>query len=241
MAACLAAFLGRGADSPPPEFIRWAERARGAVETARREYEGCPTNALRAWRFGQACFDGAELATNQAQRASLAHEGIAACRQAARLSPREPAAAYYLALNLGQKARTQGLGALRTVQEMEHALERALELDATFDYAGPDRTLGLLYLDAPGWPLSVGSMKKARLHLERAAARSADYPENRLNLAEARSRWKAPPMGQGDLDAIAASLARARTNLVGEAWAANWVDWDRRWEAIRRRADKPPP
>ncbi len=79
-----------------------------------------------------------------------------------RANPNSAPAHYYLAMNLGQLARTEFLGALKLVREMEREFKTAAELDAQFDFAGPERSLGLLYRDAPGWPVSIGSKRKAR-------------------------------------------------------------------------------
>ena len=87
-------------------------------------------------------------------------------------------------MNLGQLARTKGLGALKLVNQMEHEFTRARDLDEQLDWAGPDRNLGLLYRDAPAIG-SIGSRTKAREHLKRAVELAPQYPENRLNLIEA--------------------------------------------------------
>src|SRR5207248_6916974 len=102
------------------------------------------------------------------RRAEIAEQGIAAARQGIERAPRLAAPHYYLALNLGQLARTKKLGALRLVDEMEAELKAAIALDPKFDYAGPHRSLGLLYADAPGWPTSIGNHSKARQHLHTA-------------------------------------------------------------------------
>ncbi len=53
-------------------------------------------------------------------------------------------------MNLGQLARTEYLGALALVKEMEPEFKMAGELDPQFDHAGPKRNLGLLYRDCAG-------------------------------------------------------------------------------------------
>jgi hypothetical protein len=87
-------------------------------------------------------------------------------------------------MNLGQLARTKGLSALKLVDQMEGEFTRARDLDEHLDYAGPDRSLGLLYRDAPVIG-SVGSRTRAREHLRRAVEVAPQYPENRLSLIEA--------------------------------------------------------
>jgi hypothetical protein len=74
------------------------------------------------------------------------------------------------------------------------------------------RNLGLLYRDAPGWPFSIGSKRKAREWLERAAALAPDYPENQLNLAESHCAGMKPDEAEkGELKKLDA-LWPARAN-----------------------------
>jgi len=194
------------------------------------------TNVPVACEFARACFDRADFATNDAQRAVLAEQGIAASRRAILLSPDSAAAHFYLGVNLGQLARTKLFTALGLLYDMEAAWKRTVELDERYNYAGGHRCLGLLYLDAPGWPLSLGSRTKARRHLQKAAELDPDYPENRLCLLEARFRWGEARAMQGQLAAMETTLQSARTNYTGEAWARDWEDWDARWKNLKARA-----
>jgi tetratricopeptide (TPR) repeat protein len=214
----------------------FATLARQTYLSSQEQYQRASTNATLAWQYGRACFDLADLATNDTQRAAWAQEGIAACRQAIRLAPKLAPAPYYLAMNLGQLARTQTLGALGTVKEMEQTFKTARQLDPAFDYAGADRGLGLLYRDAPGWPLSVGSDKKARKHLQRAVELSPDYPENRLNLLETCLKWNDRKGVKQETQALTALLPVARTNFTGVGWASAWADWEKRWRQVLSQA-----
>jgi hypothetical protein len=219
------------------------EPASGRAErnflTEKARYTKDQTDPEVAWQFARACFDWADFATNNAQRAEIAEQGIAASRRAMERAPRLAAAHYYLALNLGQLARTKRLAALRLVDEMERELKIAISLDPKFDFAGPHRSLGLLYADAPGWPTSVGSHSKAGLHLHAAVELSQDYPENRLSLLEVQLKWGEKNAVQAQLAAMEEMLPRARSNFTGEAWVYSWEDWDRRWTSIKAKAGAP--
>jgi hypothetical protein len=222
------------AAEPQPASTEVAARAERIYREAAATFHRGPTNVTAAWQFGRASFDWAEFAPDATRRAGIAERGIAACRVAVLMDTNLAAAPYYLGMNLGQLARTRTLGALKLVAEMETLFERARRLDERFDHAGPDRNLGLLYLQAPGWPVSLGNRSKARRHLTRAVALVPDYPENRLNLLEARLRWGDNEL-QPDVEALATLLPRARAKLSGEEWLAAWTDWDRRWREIQRR------
>jgi hypothetical protein len=222
-----------GETNAPPTFPQRAEKK---YLEARKRFQSNTNDAEAAWQFGQACFDWAEFAKNDEQREQIANEGIGACRQLIARSPSSVAGHYYLGMNLGQLARTKTLGALKIVDEMEREFSAARAVDARFDYSGPDRNLGLLYFDAPGWPASIGSKSKAREHLERTIQISGDYPENRLCLLEAYLRWKETKGIQRELKAMKELLPKARDKFAGEAWEQSWLDWNKRWKAIREKA-----
>src|SRR5437899_42321 len=133
-----------------------AAGARKTFHDAQIRYQKEPRDSQAAWQFARACFDLADLATNSAQRVEIAEQGIAACKQLLSRDPNSAPGHYYLGMNLGQVAQTRGLGALKLVTEMEREFSTARDLDSSFDYAGPDRNLGLLYRDAPAM-VSIGS------------------------------------------------------------------------------------
>jgi len=107
-----------------------------------------------------------------------------------------------------------------------------------FDYAGPARTLGELYFQAPGWPLSVGSKHKAREWFERAAALAPEHPENLLNLAEAQLKWHQHETLEATMKKLESIWPAARTNFTGEAWERSWLDWNARRAAARTEFQK---
>ena len=187
--------------------------------------------------FARACFDLAEFATNSAERADLAEQGIAVCREVLAKNRDSAAAHYYLGMNLGQLARTKGLGALKLVGEMEKEFSAALDLDEHFDHAGPDRNLGLLYRDAPSFG-SIGSRPKARKHLQRAAELAPDYPENGLNLIETCLRWSDRNGARRELKALETAWPDARAKYTGPTWTPSWTDWDQRLKAAKKKTEE---
>jgi hypothetical protein len=234
--------LAGGGSLPATEATNriFASRAEAEWHRAQTQFQ-LHTNDAAAWQLARACFEFDDFATNNAGRAGLAGEGIAACRQLLGHATNSAPAHYYLALELGLLADTKRNPlAFKLVREMEHELKLANELDSRFDYAGPARCLGLLYRDAPGWPLSVGSRHKAREWLERAARLAPDYPENHLNLVEAFGQWKDLEAARNELKLLDALWPPARTNLTGEAWERSWDDWAARREAVRKKLDEAP-
>jgi hypothetical protein len=213
----------------------FAQRAAQKYAAAQDRRHAEPTNDVAAWEFARTAFDRAEFATNDTERATLAVQGIAACRESLARDPKSAPAHYYLGLNLGQLARTKTLGALKLVNEMEREFKTARELDEYLNYAGPDRTLGLLYRDAPSIG-SIGSRSRARQHLLRAAVLAPTYPDNRLNLGESAVRWGDLKTLQRELAALENLWASARNQFSGADWEASWADWDSRLEQLRIKA-----
>lgn len=221
-------------ESVAADQATFAKRAQKNYETAKKDYAEDAANGEKAWIFGRACFDRAEFSVNKSERAALAKEGIAATRVAVKLQPKNAAGHYFLAMNLGQMARTRSLGALPIVGELESSLKSARALNAKFHHAGADRSLGLLYRDAPGWPLSVGSDKKARAHLAGAVSLDPEYPENRLCLLESLLEWDDEKSIRSEFAATRKVLERAGKRLKGVEWEASWDDWNKRWDQIKR-------
>ena len=210
--------------STPAEFRAYADRQLAAARRSLREY---PTNSRVLQRFAQAGFDRGEFSRNDSERAMLAEECIAVCRQWVARETNSAAAHYYLGMNLGQLARTKMLGALPIVDEMEVEFKAAEGLDPHFDYAGPVRNLGLLYRDAPSLG-SIGDRGKARTYLRRAIELAPDFPENRLNYVETCLKWVDWPAAAREMKQLDAIWDSARTNLTGDAWASSWADWQQR-------------
>ena len=221
---------GRAAETNAP-----CVRAEADFATARTAFAVAPKVVTNAWQLGRAAFLWADCATNDHQRAGIANEGIRACRAAVARDPQSAAAHYYLAQNLGELARTKSLGALKLVREMEKTWLKAQTLDERLDFAGPDRSLGMLYLDAPGWPTSLGSNAKARTHLERAVRLAPDYPDNRLTFAEALLRWRKRDELAVQLQALAELWPRAKLKFTGTEWDAAWLDWESRLVVLKRK------
>jgi tetratricopeptide (TPR) repeat protein len=210
-----------------------AQRAEKSFLAARADFQKQSTNIESAWKFGRASFDWAEFAENDQQREEIAKQGIEACRRVLVRQPKSLEGHYYLAMNLGQLARTKSFGALKLVDEMEKEFKFARVIDEKFDFGGPDRNLGLLYLEAPGWPTSIGSRNKARQHLERAAKLGPNYPENRLNLIEAYLKWGDKNGAQREFNALKILWPAAKKEFLGEQWESSWIDWERRWEKVQ--------
>lgn len=216
-----------------------AQHARSeAAYLAAREAASASNSVANLWQVGRTAFDLAETTPREKIKAQIAEAGITACRTAVANDPASAPAHYYLALCLGQLAQTKSLGALRLVREIKDEFERVRVLDDALDHAGADRGLGLLYLEAPGWPTSIGDRKLARSHLENAAQLAPDYPDNRLSLAELYLRIKDQRLANAELVSLNALWPKAKDTLTGPAWAQAWIDWENRKKLLESRLQK---
>ncbi|HEV2694791.1 MAG TPA: hypothetical protein VG347_17985 [Verrucomicrobiae bacterium] len=230
--ACVVATTAWGAEDTNKVFRARAEatfyRTQALLQTD-------ANNSSNAWVFARACYDLVQFSTNKVKQADIARLGITACEQLVKRDPKSAAGHYYLAMNYGELADAvePSLTAYRLIRDIEREFKAALALDETFDFAGPDRCLGLLYRDAPGWPISIGSWHKAREYLERADVVAPNFPENQLNLAESYLQWREDGEAGKNLKKLESTWNSAQTNLTGEAWEVSWRDWVSRRIAAR--------
>jgi hypothetical protein len=206
--------------------------AEKAYDAAKARYQTNVNNSDATLQFASACFDRADLTSKDSVRATVAREGTQVCRRWLQRAPNQAGAHYYLGMNLAQLARTKNLGALPLIREVEKEWLATLALDPHFDYAGADRNLGLLYRDAPGFPLSIGSRVKAGQHMQHAIELNPEYPENHLNLIETHLK-REPAAVAGEYKKLRALLPAARKQFSGPQWQSAWEDWDARLEKIQ--------
>ena len=224
-AICFALFLTAFANAEDNSFALRAERAFSAAQKSVRTNA---TNVTTLLQLARAAFDWAEFADKDNHRASIANVGIEAARAAVERETTNAAAHYWLGMNLAQLARTKSLGALKIVRQMEEEFHGARTLDPHTDSAGPDRSLGFLYRDTPGWPTSIGSKKKAREHFERAVKLNPEFPDNHLGLLESFDEWDETQNFERQLKVTERVLAEAKSKFTGPDWESSWVDWNKR-------------
>lgn len=239
--------LGAGvAVAQPTTNIVFAARAQAAFVQAQKAFAANPAAATNAWQLGRASYDLAEFATNNEQRAAAAQAGITACKELVARDPKSAPGHYYLAMDYGELAEAEApsMAAYHLIRDIEHEFKTAAELDERLDFAGPLRCLGLLYRDAPSWPISIGSKRKAREYLDRAAALAPNFPENQMNLVESHVLWRQGDEAEKAWQKLAAIWPAAKTNWSGVAWETTWDDWRHRRDVVTgefQKAFKKPP
>ncbi|WP_031482151.1 hypothetical protein [Maridesulfovibrio frigidus] len=100
-------------------------------------------------------------------------------------NPKSGVGHYLYAYLVGKHAELSPLSGLDLVPVLEQEALLAVKLSPEVDFAGPDRMLGELYLDAPGAPLSVGSLSKSLKHFEAAVKVAPDFYLNHLGYGAA--------------------------------------------------------
>ena len=216
------------------DFVAEAETAYRAAQAIYATNQTSQTGIDLA----RTAFDYADLAPNDNIRETTANNGIAAARSVIASNTNSAGAHYYLALDIGQVARTKMLGALRLLTEMERELKIVIQLDPKFDYAGANRTLGVLYLEAPGWPTSVGSKTKARANLEKALELAPEFPDNYLSYMEALVKWREWKTLSEKLSDYKASIPAAKQKFTGADWNYEWSDWTKREQTVQTKLQK---
>ncbi len=220
----------------PATLTDAAQYAHRVFDDSRQRWLCQTNNAEVACEFGHACFEWAEYVETAAQHAAIAREGIAACRCALQIQSQLAAAHYYLGMNMGRLAETKPLSVLKIVRDMETEFKSAAALDPTLDAAGPWRSLGELYLDAPGFPFSIGNRARARDCFNHAVALRPDFPGNQLGLLEACLKLGDKKTVKLRFEEVERVLYEAHTQWAGVEWTRLWRDWNDRWDKLKRRA-----
>jgi tetratricopeptide (TPR) repeat protein len=119
------------------------------------------------------------------EREDLFEKGVSYGKEALALNPRAVYGNYWYGANLGMLGMCKGvMASLRSIDPMHKAMTVVLEENERFYFGGPHRSLGRLYHQAPGWPISIGKKGKAMTHLERAVQIGPNFFHNRVLFAE---------------------------------------------------------
>ncbi|HEY1550651.1 MAG TPA: hypothetical protein VGG28_22635 [Kofleriaceae bacterium] len=212
---------GRGAD----ELVRaadaaWSRRGeRGQAEAAQDAYLGAAAiaqqrtdallGAMRAIHYRVETEDGIA-------KGALTHEGVQIGQWCMRLSPRDAACMYRLAIALGQEAREHPLEAKDALDHMIALLHEAIAIDPTIDASGPHRVLALVLVRAPSWP-GPGDAELGLDEARAAVVATPDAAENQLALAEALAANGSAAEAQ-DAYRRAAALAESLRDPEAVAW-----------------------
>ncbi len=160
------------------------------LETARDElFALVEEDSECAWAYGllaEINYWFGESAADAGDRIAFFDEGVKCGETGVEIDDDSLEAIFWLAVNYGSYGQEKGImQSLSLITPIKDAAERAAEIDDGYFYGGPWRVLGRLYHKAPGWPISVGSNKKALECFEKALAHGPRFYLNHLFIAEA--------------------------------------------------------
>lgn len=186
--AC-APVAGRGV----PGEKRRGESVRPSVEPFAL-WEPCSREQARKWGSpgsgpemvlkAASCYGFLAQQKDNSSALADAGEGLNLAARISKQFPDNGLAHYLYAVLAGLKAEKEPLKGLGMVPVIQREARAALRLSPEVDQGGPDRVLGDLYLQAPGFPVSIGDPSRAVSHY-RAAVEIAPVIENHLGLASA--------------------------------------------------------
>lgn len=165
--------------------------------------------ALQLVRMARTCFILGDLAENN-ERLRYYEQGQRYAEVLRQKYPEAVEGHYWLALHLcGLADVKRGLRSLRQLPRILQLLQRALAIDETYDQAGAHRVMGRIYYEAPGWPLSVGNLRKSLEHLTAAVRLAPETSTNHLFLAETLIRLNRPAQALVELERVLNSTRHA--------------------------------
>lgn len=156
------------------------------------------------------------------QRGPYYEQGQTYAELLVREDPKGAAGHYWLALTLAGRAdvgsKFQGR---RLLPQIMAELKLALAADENYDQAGGHRVLGRIYYEAPGWPISVGDLRKSLHHLTAAVRLAPQNSTNHLYLGELLLR-------RGDAAQARQELERVLTSNRHAIWPRGVEDDQRK-------------
>ncbi|MDY0059484.1 MAG: tetratricopeptide repeat protein [Myxococcota bacterium] len=145
-----------------------------AIALWQKVLEEDPSNAEAAWKLSRAAVWWGDHAP-KGKREEIHKKGMNWGKQAIKLDPQNPEAHYWTAANMGSYGRAHGImESLSMIKPMKAECETILRLDK--NYWRAHMLLGMLYREAPGWPVSIGDDGKAVEELKRAVALAPRIP-----------------------------------------------------------------
>ena len=200
------------------EYEQLVREARGAflkdlrdvktVEISAQKYS--EAIAIRAedyeplWEAARSCLWLAVYGPED-QRKVYVQRGLEYANTAVQVRPRGEEGLFYHGALAGRLVELDFTYSIDGVKIIESRMLQLIEAHSTYLYGGPDRVLAILYMRAPGPPLSVGDYDKALIHMRRAVNVESHWLENQLYMAELELR-----LGKKQHDPALTKSARGR-------------------------------
>lgn len=174
----------RGAFLKDPRDVKTveisAEMYKEAIAIRANDYETLWEGARSCMWLG--CYG------SEAKRKEYVQQGLEYANTAVKLKPQGEEGLFYHGALAGRLAELDFKYSADATKIIESRMLQLIENKSTFFYDGPDRVLAIVYMRAPGAPLSVGDYDKALIHMQRAVHVESHWLENQLYMAELEFR-----------------------------------------------------
>ncbi len=175
-----------------------AEEARDlylkAVQMADHNYEAF-------WKLSRIYYYIGSNSKSKKEKKIIFSQGIYYAKRSVELEPEKPDGYYWLGVNYGVYGEARGvLNSLFLVDDIKEAMNKVIELDRAYEDGGPDRVMGRVYFELPGF--AGGSKKKSLEHLQKSLEYGPNDPLTRYYLADTYLGLKEVDKARGELDFI---------------------------------------
>jgi tetratricopeptide (TPR) repeat protein len=158
-------------------------KAQEALEKYRAAYASKEDVYGACWRIARAHYWVGDHTPDKAEKKRIFEQGIYYAKKAVEFAPDKPEGHYWLGICYGVYGEAKGvLKSLSLVKPIKAAMNKVLELDPAYDDGGPDRVLGRVYHELPGF--AGGSKKKSLEHLLRSKELGPRVGLTRIYLAD---------------------------------------------------------
>jgi len=135
------------------------------------------------WRMARAEYWIGDHTLNKTEKKRIFEQGIYHAKKAVALEPQEPDGHFWLGVNYGVYGQAKGvLKSLSLVKPIKEEMNKVIQIDPSYEYGGPDRVLGRVYYELPGF--AGGSKKKSLEHLLKSREFGPQVGLTRIYLAD---------------------------------------------------------
>jgi len=158
-------------------------KAKEALEKYRTAYVSKEDAYGGSWRMARVHYWIGDHTADKVEKKRIFEQGIYYAKKAVEFAPDKPEGHYWLGICYGVYGEAKGvLKSLSLVKPIKAAMNKVLELDPAYDDGGPDRVLGRVYHELPGF--AGGSKKKSLEHLLRSKELGPRVGLTRIYLAD---------------------------------------------------------
>lgn len=135
------------------------------------------------WRMARVEYWIGDHTPNKTEKKRIFEQGIYHAKKAVQADPNKPEGHYWLGICYGVYGEARGvLKSLSLVKPIKQEMNAVLAIDPAYDDGGPDRVLGRVYHELPGF--AGGSKKKSLEHLLKSKELGPRVGLTRIYLAD---------------------------------------------------------